>query len=103
MFLLGCMLYLLLITLIFYRFTFVNVTLQALTPPYWINMGSGGYYHASWSQTDHSRTCVERSQRVGAVSQRVHVILLVGRYVVDSIAIRSWILAPRLQEISSEI
>ncbi|PYS72146.1 MAG: C4-dicarboxylate ABC transporter [Acidobacteria bacterium] len=40
MFLLGCMLYLLLITLIFYRFTFVNVTTAALTPPYWINMGS---------------------------------------------------------------
>ena len=40
MFLLGCMLYLLLITLIFYRFTFVNVTMQQLTPPYWINMGA---------------------------------------------------------------
>ena len=40
MFLLGCMLYLPLITLIFYRFTFVNVTLVALTPPYWINMGA---------------------------------------------------------------
>jgi len=40
MFLLGCMLYLPLITLIFYRFTFVNVTMSALTPPYWINMGA---------------------------------------------------------------
>src|SRR5215218_5030729 len=40
MFLLGCMLYLLLITLIFYRFTFVNVTTAQLTPPYWINMGA---------------------------------------------------------------
>jgi len=40
MFLLGCMLYLPLITLIFYRFTFVNVTVVALTPPYWINMGA---------------------------------------------------------------
>jgi tellurite resistance protein TehA-like permease len=40
MFLLGCMLYLLLITLIFYRFTFVNVTMALLTPPYWINMGA---------------------------------------------------------------
>lgn len=40
MFLLGCMLYLLLITLIFYRFTFVNVTTASLTPPYWINMGA---------------------------------------------------------------
>lgn len=40
MFLLGCMHYLLLITLIFYRFTFVNLSTAALTPPYWINMGS---------------------------------------------------------------
>ena len=40
MFLVGCMLYLLLITLIFYRFTFVNLTTASLTPPYWINMGA---------------------------------------------------------------
>src|SRR5262249_58092966 len=31
MFLLGCMLYLPLITLIFYRFTFLNITVAALT------------------------------------------------------------------------
>ena len=40
MFLLGCMHYLLLITLIFYRFTFLDLSTAALTPPYWINMGS---------------------------------------------------------------
>jgi tellurite resistance protein TehA-like permease len=40
MFLLGCMLYIPLITLIFYRFTFVSVTTASLTPPYWINMGA---------------------------------------------------------------
>lgn len=40
MFLIGCMLYLLLITLIFYRFTFINLTTATLTPPYWINMGA---------------------------------------------------------------
>ena len=40
MFLLGCMLYLILITLIFYRFSFVNLTTVTLTPPYWINMGA---------------------------------------------------------------
>ena len=40
MFLLGCMLYLILITLIFYRFTFVNLSTVTLTPPYWINMGA---------------------------------------------------------------
>jgi tellurite resistance protein TehA-like permease len=40
MYLLGCMLYLSIITLIFYRFTFVGLTTAALTPPYWINMGA---------------------------------------------------------------
>jgi tellurite resistance protein TehA-like permease len=39
-FLLGCMLYLLIITLIFYRFTFFRMTADELTPPYWINMGA---------------------------------------------------------------
>lgn len=40
MYLLGCMLYILIITLIFYRFTFFRLLPQALTPPYWINMGA---------------------------------------------------------------
>lgn len=40
MYLLGCMLYLAIITLIFYRFTFIELTSAALTPPYWINMGA---------------------------------------------------------------
>ncbi|MCB0190698.1 MAG: tellurite resistance/C4-dicarboxylate transporter family protein [Anaerolineae bacterium] len=40
MYLIGCMLYLLIITLIFYRFTFLPLTSAALTPPYWINMGA---------------------------------------------------------------
>ncbi|MDP4086836.1 MAG: tellurite resistance/C4-dicarboxylate transporter family protein [Bacillota bacterium] len=40
MYLLGCMLYLNIITLIFYRFTFVDFKYAALTPPYWINMGA---------------------------------------------------------------
>ena len=40
MHLLGAMLYLTIITLIFYRFTFLEVTTDRLTPPYWINMGA---------------------------------------------------------------
>ncbi len=40
MYLLGCMLYLSIITLIFYRLTFIKLTTTALTPPYWINMGA---------------------------------------------------------------
>src|SRR5690606_19242211 len=40
MYLLGAMLYLTIITLIFYRFTFLPLSLESLTPPYWINMGA---------------------------------------------------------------
>jgi tellurite resistance protein TehA-like permease len=40
MYLLGCMLYLSIIALIFYRLTFVKLTIDTLTPPYWINMGA---------------------------------------------------------------
>ncbi|MBI4247694.1 MAG: tellurite resistance/C4-dicarboxylate transporter family protein [Candidatus Rokubacteria bacterium] len=40
MYLLGCMLYVVLISLIFYRLTFFALAPEALTPPYWINMGA---------------------------------------------------------------
>jgi len=39
-YLLGCMLYLNIMTLIFYRFTFFVMKPESLTPPYWINMGA---------------------------------------------------------------
>lgn len=38
--LIGCMLYLAIIPLIFYRLTFVRLQMSELTPPYWINMGA---------------------------------------------------------------
>lgn len=40
MFLIGCMLYMIIISLIFYRWTFFKLTPEMLTPPYWINMGA---------------------------------------------------------------
>jgi len=40
MYLLGALLYLSIITLIFYRFTFLALPMEQLTPPYWINMGA---------------------------------------------------------------
>ena len=40
MYLLGAMLYLTIITLIFYRFMFVALSAEQMTPPYWINMGA---------------------------------------------------------------
>ena len=39
-YLLGCMFYLLIISLIFYRFMFYKLDPHELTPPYWINMGA---------------------------------------------------------------
>jgi tellurite resistance protein TehA-like permease len=40
MFLVGCMLYLIVITLIFYRFMFCEMKPMELGHPYWINMGA---------------------------------------------------------------
>lgn len=39
-FLVGCMLYIIIISLIFYRFTFFSLTPKTLSPLYWINMGA---------------------------------------------------------------
>lgn len=39
-FLLGCMLYVILITLIFYRLTFFPIRAEEFAPPFWINMGA---------------------------------------------------------------
>jgi tellurite resistance protein TehA-like permease len=38
--LLGCMLYALIVTLIFYRLTFIRFTAHEFTPEYWIDMGA---------------------------------------------------------------
>lgn len=40
MFMIGCMLYLAIIPLIFYRLTFVRLATHDFSPPYWINMGA---------------------------------------------------------------
>jgi tellurite resistance protein TehA-like permease len=40
MFMIGCMLYLAIIPLIFYRLTFVRFAASDFGPPYWINMGA---------------------------------------------------------------
>ncbi len=40
MFFIGCVLYLIIITLIFYRFMFFEMPPGELGPPYWINMGA---------------------------------------------------------------
>lgn len=39
-YMLGCMLYIILITLIFYRLTFFPIRAEEFAPPFWINMGA---------------------------------------------------------------
>jgi tellurite resistance protein TehA-like permease len=39
-YLLGCMFYILIISLILYRFMFLKIEPDEMTPPYWINMGA---------------------------------------------------------------
>src|SRR5690625_1397127 len=39
-FMIGCMLYLAIIPLIFYRLTFSHLAARDFGPPYWINMGA---------------------------------------------------------------
>lgn len=40
MFMIGCMLYVIIISLIFYRWTFYPLPPNMITPPYWISMGA---------------------------------------------------------------
>lgn len=40
MYLLGCMLYIIIMTFIFYRLLFIKFNTQAMAPPYWIAMGA---------------------------------------------------------------
>ena len=40
LFLIGCMLYIIIITLIFYRLTFFELRAEEFAPPYWISMGA---------------------------------------------------------------
>jgi tellurite resistance protein TehA-like permease len=40
LYLLGCMFYILIISLIVYRFMFFKIAPDEMTPPYWINMGA---------------------------------------------------------------
>lgn len=40
LFFIGCILYIIIITLIFYRLTFFKLSANEFAPPYWINMGA---------------------------------------------------------------
>ena len=64
MWLWGGMLYIWMMALIFYRYTFFRLSVEELTPPYWINMGT-----AKRSRT--ART--SRRRKASEAGLRVHI------------------------------
>lgn len=58
-FLMGCMLYLNIIAMIFFRLTFVSIAPSEMAPPYWINMGATAITTQAGAtlmlQSDHSQ------------------------------------------------
>ena len=84
LYLLGAMLYLMIITLIFYRFTFMPLSMQQLTPPYWINMGAVAITTLAGSSLLLQDDTWPLMAAVAAVPDRLHAVLLGGRDLVDS-------------------
>ena len=89
------MLYLTIITLIFYRFTFVTMTVDQLTPPYWINMGAVAITTLAGSTLLFQVGCSGRSCDAPAVHRRLHAVLLGHRDMVDPAAAHPRRLAAR--------
>ena len=86
MYLLGAMLYLTIITLIFYRFTFVPLTVDQLTPPYWINMGAVAITTLAGASLLHPGGTLAVPGDAAAVHRRIHAVLLGHRDLVDPAA-----------------
>jgi len=101
MFLLGCMLYLILITLIFYRFTFVNLTTVTLTPPYWINMGAVAITTLAGARLIIAAPTWSLLGEILPFLKGFTLFFWGGRYVVDSIVVHAWYLATSSQAFSS--
>jgi tellurite resistance protein TehA-like permease len=101
MFLLGCMLYLILITLIFYRFTFVNLTTVTLTPPYWINMGAVAITTLAGARLIIAAPTWSLLDAILPFIKRIYSVLLGDRYMVDSIVVHPWYLATSAQAFSA--
>ena len=85
-FLMGCMLYLNIIAIIFFRLTFVPLAPAEMTPPYWINMGATAITTQAGASLMLQSGKSQILTRTAAVSQRLHAVLLGGGNLVDSTA-----------------
>ncbi len=102
-YLLGCMLYLNIITLIFYRFTFFVLKPETLTPPYWINMGAVAITTLAGSTLMLNSNQWNFLIRSASLPERLHLVFLGNRFMVDSLASYSWFLAAYPKAISIDI
>ena len=103
MYLLGCMFYILIISLIFYRFLFFRTAARRSDPALLDQHGSGGDHHPGRSDTDAQRAALSVSARDNAVPQRVHAVFLGYRYMVDSDVGYSGFLAAYLQTLPPDL
>jgi hypothetical protein len=91
----GFMLYLPLIALLLYRWTFVPFSPQQLTPPYWINMGALAISTLAGRAPAAVGPTPAAAPADRAVPGRRHLLLLDGRDLVDPLAPRARVLASR--------
>jgi tellurite resistance protein TehA-like permease len=99
----GGMLYIWIISLIFYRYTFFAMHPSDLAPPYWINMGAVAISTLAGSLLVLAAPMSPVVRRGAAVRQRTHVDVLGHRDVVDSDAADSRRLETRVQSVPASL
>ena len=95
MYLLGAMLYLTIITLIFYRFTFVALTVEQMTPPVLDQHGRRRHHHAGRVVAPAPGGSLVVPDDAPAVHRGLHAVLLGLCHLVDSVAGHPRRVAPR--------
>jgi Voltage-dependent anion channel len=93
MWLWGGMLYIWIISLIFYRYTFFSFSPGDLTPPYWINMGAMAISTLPGAQLAQNSPGCTFSRLAAAVSKGLYRLVLGHGDVVDSDATRAQCMA----------
>jgi len=96
------MLYVWIISLIFYRYTFFVFKANDLAPPYW-STWSGRHLHACRHHADCQCAGVAAADITDAIPRGIDLALLGNRDVVDSHALDPGRLAARLQALSTAL
>jgi hypothetical protein len=103
MWLWGGMLYIWMMSLIFYRYTFFTLEPGDLSPPYWINMGAMAISTLSGSLLILNSTDAPFLHLAAALHQGLHGVLLGHRHLVDPDAAGAGDVAPCLPALSAAL